>query len=97
MDFTAKLYFKTTAEGGRKSFVMNGYRPHIKFDFDEMLTSGQQIYFDKEKVFPGETVLAEITILSVDYFKKKLESGLEFNFFEGSTHIGSGKILEVIK
>ena len=50
MDFIAELYFLTTENGGRKLFAINGYRPHIQFDFDEMHTSGQQTYLNQDRV-----------------------------------------------
>lgn len=96
MDFIAELYFISPENGGRKSYATSGYRPHIQFDFDEMLTSGQQIYLDKKHVFPGETVLAEISILAREHFINKLENGMKFNFYEGSNLIGNGEILEII-
>ena len=94
-DFIAHLIYNTFDEGGRSSPAKSGYRPHIKFDFDEVLTSGSQIFIDKEWVFPGETVDAEITILSPQLFENKLFKGLEFKFMEGSNLIGIGKILDI--
>lgn len=95
MDFIAELLFKTTEEGGRKTPAQSGYRPHIKFDFDEILTSGQQIYINQEIVFPGDTVSAEITILAKKHFANKLEIGMHFTFSEGPKVIGTGTILEI--
>ena len=68
-DFTAKLYYKRTEEGGRKTAAKSGYRPQIKFAFSEMQTSGQQVFIDKEIVYPGESVIAEITIISPHFLK----------------------------
>ena len=96
MDFTAQLNFKTTAAGGRQSFAMNGYRPHIKFEFDDFCTSGQQIYRGKDRVFPGDSVLAEITILATEHFRNKLEKGMPFNFYEVPNIIGNGIIMEIV-
>lgn len=95
MDFIAELKFKTTEEGGRKTPTQNGYRPHIKFEFDDFITSGKQIYLDNNVVFPGDIVRAEISILSTDYFKNKLSNGNKFTFFEGPNVIGTGSILEI--
>jgi translation elongation factor EF-Tu-like GTPase len=46
------LTYKTTEQGGRKTATKNGYSPQVKFDFDEMQTSGQQTFIDRELVFP---------------------------------------------
>ncbi|NUY80490.1 hypothetical protein HUK80_06250 [Flavobacterium sp. MAH-1] len=95
-DFIASLTYRTTEEGGRKTAAMSGYRPAIKFPFSEMLTSGGQYFPDVEKVYPGDTVKAEIRILGVDYFKNQLYENLEFEFYEGPTLIGTGIILEIL-
>lgn len=95
-DFIATLTYKTTQQGGRKTPAMSGYRPHIKFDFEEMQTSGQQIFINRELVFPGETVDAEISIIGMDYFANKLKEGMEFEFREGARVIGTGKIKLII-
>ena len=95
-DFIALLKYKKTEEGGRKSYALSGYRPAIKFPFSEMQTSGIQTFIDKEKVFPGDTVKAEIKILSEEYFKYQLCENLEFDFREGPNIIGTGKIISIL-
>ncbi|WP_316753884.1 hypothetical protein [Pedobacter gandavensis] len=95
-DFIATLIYRTTEQGGRKTPAKSGYRPQVKFDFDEMQTSGQQIFIGRELVFPSETVDAEIRIIAVDYFASKLTEGMEFEFREGATVIGTGKIKFII-
>lgn len=95
-DFIAILTYKTTEQGGRKTPAKTGFRPKVKFDFDEMQTTGQQTYIDRELVFPGDTVEAEINILSVDHFANKLTEKMEFEFIEGASVIGTGIIKHII-
>ena len=95
-DFIAKLKYKTTEEGGRKTPAKSGYRPQVKFDFTEMQSSGQQLFIDKEIVFPGETVEAKIKILSPNYFAGCLTEGMKFEFREGATIIGTGEIKYIV-
>ena len=95
-DFIATLTYKTTEDGGRKTAAKSGYRPHIKFDFDDMQTSGQQTFIERELVFPGDVVNAEIILLAVEHFEKKLNIGMTFEFREGPTVIGIGKIIHII-
>lgn len=64
-DFIAELKYKTTEDGGRKTPAFSGYRPQVKFPFSEMQTSGQQKFIDKKSVNPGDTVNAEVSILSI--------------------------------
>ncbi len=95
-DFIATLTYKTTEQGGRITPAKSGYRPQVKFDFEEMQTSGQQNFIDRELVFPGDIVEAEIKIISVDYFANKLTEKMKFEFREGATVIGTGIIKHII-
>jgi translation elongation factor EF-Tu-like GTPase len=69
-DFIAELKYRTTEEGGRKTPVFKtDYRPQVKFPFSNMQTSGQQTFLDKDIVYPGDTVTAEIAIIATDFSK----------------------------
>jgi len=96
VDFIAELQYLTSEQGGRKTPAKSGYRPQVKFDFREMQTSGQQIFIDKETVFPGDKVDAKIKILSPDYFADSLTEGMNFEFREGATVIGTGQIKYIV-
>ena len=96
VDFVAELQYLTTEQGGRKTPANSGYRPQVKFDFTEMQTSGQQTFIDKETVYPGDKVDAKIKILSPDYFADSLTEGMNFEFREGATVIGTGQIKYIV-
>jgi len=96
VDFIAELQYLTTAQGGRKTPACSGYRPQVKFDFTEMQTSGQQIFINRETVYPGDKAEAKIKIFSPDYFANSLTEGMNFEFREGATLIGTGKIKHII-
>lgn len=95
-DFIASLTYFTSEQSGRHTLAFSGYRPQIKFHFSEMQTSGQQVFIDREIVYPGDTVEAEIRILSVDFFAGKLKEKMNFEFREGSRIIGTGQIKHII-
>jgi hypothetical protein len=94
--FIAELNYLSTENGGRKTAAKTGYRPQVQFSFTENQTSGIQKFVDKDSVLPGEKVLAEITVLSPDFFKGRLEVGMEFSFNEGTHTIGTGKVTEIV-
>ncbi|NQX39956.1 hypothetical protein HQN84_13960 [Pedobacter steynii] len=96
VDFIAELSYRTSAQGGRSTPAKSGYRPAVKFDFDEMQTSGQQTFIGKDTVFPGETVDAKIKIIASDYFAGCLTEGMIFEFKEGPKVIGTGIIKQII-
>jgi hypothetical protein len=95
-DFVAKLTYLTTEEGGRDGYAASGYRPYVKFDGRKEITSGEQLFVDKDKVLPGETVTAEIRMLSPNFFDKYLFVGQHFEIGEGSKVVGHGEVLEII-
>ena len=53
-DFIAELEF--LADGGGTNPVTSGYRPLIKFDFDNKPISAYQQHIDRKHVFPGDKV-----------------------------------------
>jgi translation elongation factor EF-Tu-like GTPase len=95
-DFLAILKYHTSEEGGRRTPAKSGYRPQVKFDFEQMQTSGQQVFIDKEWVYPGDTVKAEITMVSPMIFTGRLVEGMVFQFREGARVIGTGHIIEIL-
>jgi len=95
-DFTANLYYLKTTEGGRKNYARSGYRPHFKIDAKKEITSAEQIFIEKDKVFPGESINAEIRLLSKDQFTNLLYNNLAFKLYEGDKMIAKGQIMEVI-
>tara|TARA_R110001606_G_scaffold387773_1_gene552708 strand:- start:488 stop:808 length:321 start_codon:yes stop_codon:yes gene_type:complete len=94
--FIAKLKYKTAETGGRKTPANSGYRPQIQFGFTDKQTSGSQKFLDKEKVNPGETVTAEISVLTPQLFENKLDVGMNFQFLEDFTIIGFGSVLDIL-
>jgi translation elongation factor EF-Tu-like GTPase len=96
-DFIATLTYRTSEQGGRTTPVFNtGYRPQVKFAFSDMQTSGQQTFIDKDVVYPGDSVTAEIQIIAVEFFANQLTEGMGFEFREGSRVIGDGTISKIL-
>ena len=95
-DFIAELYYHTAEEGGRATFAVTGYRPHIKFDVHEMQTSGSQHFIGTSQIYPGDNVMCKITMVSPQIFKNLLEVGSKFKFMEGSRVIGFGVVNEIL-
>lgn len=95
-DFIAELKYRKSDEGGRRTPARSGYRPHVKFPFSKTLTSGQQNFIGQDWVKPGETVKAEIMILSPEFFENMLEIGMEFEVGEGSNIVAIGKLIEIL-
>ena len=67
-DFTARLKYKSTIEGGRSTPAKSGYFPLVKFAFTGHLIGGLQTFIDTDIVNPGGTVDAEIELLIPEAF-----------------------------
>ena len=85
-----------TEQGGRKTPVFPGYRPHVQFGHKPFNTSGQQIFLSKSQVNPGEKADAEITIIAKETFKNELSIGMIFKFCEGGIIIRFGEIIRIL-
>ena len=96
VDFVAEVNYLSKDEGGRQSYVMSGYRGQVKFNGKDGQTSGEQVFRNNDTVYPGESAIAEIRILGVEYFANQLFEGLEFEILEGSRIVGKGKIIDLL-
>jgi translation elongation factor EF-Tu-like GTPase len=94
-DFVARLAYKTTEQGGRRTPAQSGYHPQVKFEFSENQTSTAQFFRDKEWVYPGDVVVAEMQMVGREYFAGTLEVGMRFEVREGSRVTAFGEILEI--
>jgi hypothetical protein len=95
-DFIADLEYKSTEEGGRKSYIASGYRASVRFPFSKHTTPAEQIFCDSDKVLPGEKTKAQMRILNHSICQNKLEAGAEFEIYEAGSIIATGIIVEVI-
>jgi len=96
-NFIALLTYLPAKKGKQTTPVSSGYRPTIKFPFDQGQFTGIQNFIGTDLVFPGDAVTAEITLLSTEFFAGKIYEGLDFDFFEGTTLIGHGIISKLIE
>jgi elongation factor Tu len=95
VDFIARIYYLTTEEGGRQTPALSKYRPGVKFSFSKYTSSGEQTFLNKEIVYPGDPVDAEIRLLSPHFFEKMLFEGIQFEILEGPKLLGTGTVLEI--
>ena len=95
-DFIAKVDYLKTEEGGRRGYASSGYRPQFQIEGKKESTSAEQLFVERDKVFPGETITAEIKILSIETFSGLLYEGMNFQLGEGRHKIAKGQILKVL-
>lgn len=94
--FTALLTYIANANGPRSTPASSGHRAFIKFDFSQEMIIAIQNFTDSELVFPGDTVTAEVTLINAEPFLNRLYQGLDFDFFEADTLIGSGVVKKLL-
>jgi translation elongation factor EF-Tu-like GTPase len=93
-----KLY---RVEIGRKSFITNGYRPHIYFGYstptNSSFSSDTIITLNGlNKLNPGETAFVTIWVLNFEHLKLLLEENVLLKIKEGTKFIGEGVITKKI-
>ena len=95
IEVMAKVHLLCTDEGGRQSFILSGYRPHIRFG-NELYADGAIIFSDHEKLFPGDTCNVKITFPKPELVKEYLKVGTTFDIYEGPHKIGDGEIVSFL-
>ncbi|WP_089935448.1 hypothetical protein [Candidatus Entotheonella palauensis] len=92
IDVIANIHLFHAHEGGRKSFVFSGYRPHIGFG-DDVYIDGAITFLDRQKVFPGDKCQVKIRFPKPEVVKTYLTIGASFDINEGVHKVGEGTIL----
>ena len=95
-DIEAKIRFLSIEEGGRSMPCKSGYRPNHDFGVEGMLNDAVHTFIDKDRVAPGESVVAHLTFLSPEFQFGRLHEGFEFTVQEGARIVGRGRVLKVL-
>jgi len=74
--------------------ITSGVRPAHQVTSD-ILTSGEQMFFENDILMPGESARAYIKLLAPEYYPKCLSVGKEINMNVGGRVVGKVKILEI--
>ncbi|MCR8561361.1 hypothetical protein KXD93_27155 [Mucilaginibacter sp. BJC16-A38] len=98
MPIRAKIRLKATAEGGRKTGFISGYRPNHVFEYPKdgglLQTFEGDITFDgQQTIEPGETKIVTIRFILNQPLEKYLDKGRTWWIHEGGNLIGEGEIL----
>ena len=91
LTISAKIYFLSPEEGGRKTPIFSGYRPALYFgekqtDSTIMLTSGG-------RAVPGMECEGVIKLLYPEHVEDELKPLATFEAKEGSRVVGRGHVL----
>lgn len=74
--------------------ITSGVRPAHQVTSD-ILTSGEQVFFEDDLLMPGESARAYIKLISPEHYPHCLSVGQEININEGARVIGKVRVLEV--
>lgn len=96
----AKIYLKTTKEGGRTSGVKSGYRPNHAFeqpkDIKNIKTFIGDIQFDdQEFIMPGETKIVTVRFLKNPVIEQYIKVGQKWFIYEVPRLIAEGEIISI--
>lgn len=92
----ARVRFELTGLGadGRRRRVLDGYRPHYRIRPDYH-TSAQHRFLDAAEVHSGESVEAEVWLLTPERYPGTLWVGRRLDISEGARPVGFATVLEV--
>lgn len=93
-DIQAEITYLSTANGGREGYLLSGYRGQFHYaghDWD-----APQYFVDRERVEPGESVVANLYFLSPREHVDKVVVGTIFLVREGLKTVGYGKVTELL-
>ena len=93
----AKIYFLRPDEGGRRTPVVSGYRPHFHFEQDVRSDyDGAILLEDREQASPGDECVVRIEFHHPEYVRDYLTTGATFTAREGSRVVAKVTVLELI-
>jgi translation elongation factor EF-Tu-like GTPase len=92
IDLTAEITFLTSNEGGRRTFVLSGYRGQFYYDGSDWDAT---YVFSHDPVEPGESVEALILLINRTAHQGRFYPGKEFEIREGNRAVARGRIIWV--
>ena len=94
-EIEAEIYYLSTTEGGRSSFVYSGYRG--TFHYDGQYNSAAQEFIGQTACYPGYTVKAYMAFAAPEVQIGRLYEGLKFDITEGARIVAHGTILKILR
>ena len=90
---SAKIYFLSPEEGGRKTPIFSGYRPALYFG--EKQTDGAIILTSGKRATPGTECEVVIKFLHLEHLEGVVKPLATFEAKEGARVVGRGKVLRI--
>lgn len=90
----AEIRFLTTEEGGRRGYVVSGYRP--QFFYDGQDHDAVHEFPDADRVLPGQTVRVHITFFHPENHIGRLYPGKKFSIREGVQVVAEGRVTNIL-
>lgn len=107
--YTANKYFEILAhielyessKGGRKSVILDGYRPHIYFGYSNPINPNFASdcivhLIDRIELFPGQGANVNILVLKYKHLEGLMTENVKLKIKEGSKFIGEGFIIDPV-
>lgn len=92
--FTALINFYPTEKNGLVSPVSTGFRVSFQFPYELQSYLGSLNFEEEELIFPGDSVVLNVTLVGAESFISQLYSGMDFEIKDQSGIIGNGIIKE---
>jgi translation elongation factor EF-Tu-like GTPase len=98
----ARIYFKTSKEGGRNSGIKSGYRPNHVFEQPKDLKNirtyiGDILFDEQELIQPGETKIVTVRFLRNPIVEQYIKVGQRWFIYEVPRLVAEGEIIEILQ
>jgi translation elongation factor EF-Tu-like GTPase len=95
-DLEARIAYRPTDAGGRKTPVCSGYRPDHDFGLTGELHCALHEYLERRCVEPGTDAKALLWLLAPEVQRGRFYPGLRFTVQEGAKVVGHGEVVTVL-
>jgi len=93
-DIEAEIAYLSTANGGREGYVASGYRGQFHYNGQDW--DAPQFFVDRERVEPGESVVARLWFASPQAHVGNVVPGTVFLIREGLKTVAYGKVTKLL-
>lgn len=98
----ARIYFKTSEEGGRNTAIKSGYRPNHAFEQPKYVRNirtyiGDILFDDQELIQPGEIKIVTVRFLRNPIVEQYIKVGQRWFIYEVPRLVAEGEIIEIVQ
>lgn len=96
VDFVASVQLFGFENGGAKSSILNGFKPNLRFEGNNVLACSEFKFDDRDIIYAGQSATINVKLQSNFGYEKTLTQGVCFDIRNLGTVIGKGIVQHVV-